>query len=153
MRPESSCDLPLGLVSIFIFLFLGHQKKLLCIITCAHIYGCVWFCSTYLRVSDSKMVGKPSGLPRLMGICWWLAGDHTKNHHWRVMISVDPEVTQTTVDNQTVSGGGEINHYTFFYCGTLVFLLAFHYMHQNFDEVVSRRSKEESSYPKWASNS
>jgi hypothetical protein len=26
-------------------------------------------------------------------------------------------------------------------------------MHQNFDEVVSRRSKEESSYPKWASNS
>jgi hypothetical protein len=26
-------------------------------------------------------------------------------------------------------------------------------MHQNFDEVDSRRSKEESSYPKWASNS
>jgi hypothetical protein len=40
------------------------------------------------------------------------------------MISVDPEVTQTTVDNQTVSGGGEINHYTFFYCGTLVFLFS-----------------------------
>ncbi|KAL3575286.1 hypothetical protein D5086_023387 [Populus alba] len=33
-------------------------------------------------------------------------------------------------------------------CGTLVFLLAFHYMHQNFDEVDNRRSKEESPYPK-----
>lgn len=47
----------------------------------------------------------------------------------------------------------DLNHYTFFYCGTLVFLLAFHYMHQNFDEVDRRRSQEESSYPKWASNS
>ncbi|KAG6754047.1 hypothetical protein POTOM_042055 [Populus tomentosa] len=33
-------------------------------------------------------------------------------------------------------------------CGTLVFLLAFHYMHQNFDEVDKRRSKEEPPYPK-----
>ncbi|KAJ6882193.1 hypothetical protein NC651_028719 [Populus alba x Populus x berolinensis] len=39
-------------------------------------------------------------------------------------------------------------HFCFFDCGTLVFLLAFHYMHQNFDEVDNRRSKEESPYPK-----